>query len=68
MIVCLLFFYVLATSKVISGRVLTCDSAHSWELYSAASVGNQATSTMIRFPTQSLSGESDHGASDKSLV
>ena len=29
--VCLLF-YVLATSKVISGQVPTCDSAHSWRL------------------------------------
>ena len=25
-----LLFYVLASSKVISGEVLTCDSAHSW--------------------------------------
>ena len=33
--VCLLF-YVLATSKVISGGVSTCDSAHSWRLSSAA--------------------------------
>ncbi len=30
--VCLLLFYVLATSKVTSGRVPTCDSAHSWRL------------------------------------
>ena len=29
--VCLLFA-VLATSKVISGRVPTCDNAHSWRL------------------------------------
>ena len=29
LIVCLLF-YVLARSKVISGRAPTCDSAHSW--------------------------------------
>ena len=28
--VCLLEFYVLATSMVISGRVPSCDSAHSW--------------------------------------
>ena len=44
--------YVLAISKVISGRVLTSDSAHSWQLYSAAPLWNQATSTMIRYPTQ----------------
>ena len=45
MIDCLLFC-VLATSKVISGRVPTCDNAHSWRLYSAAQLGNQAVSTM----------------------
>ena len=35
------WFGVLATSKVISGRVPSCDSAHSWRLYSAAPLGNQ---------------------------
>ena len=30
----LLEFYILVTSKVISGRVLTCASAHSWWFYS----------------------------------
>ena len=30
-----LVVYVLATSKVIRGRVPICDSAHSWRLYSA---------------------------------
>ena len=39
----LLEFYILATSEIISG--LTCVRAHSWQLYSAAPVGNQATST-----------------------
>ena len=34
--VCLFLFYALAISKVISGRVLTCNSRHSWRLYSAA--------------------------------
>ena len=29
---CLLMFYILATSKVISGWVLTCSGAHSWWL------------------------------------
>ena len=29
-----LLFYVLATYKVISGRVPTCDSTHYWRLYS----------------------------------
>ena len=41
-----LLFYALATSKVILGRVWTCDSAHSWWLYNTAPLGNQATSTM----------------------
>ena len=38
----LLLFYVLATSKVIPWWVTTCDSAHSWLHYSAASLGHQA--------------------------
>ena len=33
--ICLLF-YILATSKVISGRVPTCDSVHSWRLHSVS--------------------------------
>ena len=40
---CLLFF-VLGTSKGIYGRVLTCDSALSWQPYSVAPVGDQAAS------------------------
>ena len=51
--VCLLLFYALASSKVISEPVLTCDSAHSWWLYSAGSREHQATSTMTWYPTQS---------------
>ena len=43
-IVGLLLSYVLATSKVISLRVPTCESTHSWVHYSAASLGDQATS------------------------
>ena len=46
-------FYILATSKVISVWALTCDSAHSWELYSAVRLGDQTASTMTRYPTQS---------------
>ena len=38
--VCLLLFYVLAKSKVITGRGPTCNSAHLWWLYSAASLGH----------------------------
>ena len=33
-VICLLLIYILATFKVISGLVPTCDSA--WKLYSAA--------------------------------
>ena len=46
-------FYILATSKVISGW------AHSWPLYSAASLGHQATSTMTCYPTQSQYPDTD---------
>ena len=50
---CLLLFYALATSKVILGRILTCDSTHSKRLYSPASLEHQATGTMTCYPTQS---------------
>ena len=36
--VCL--FCVLATSKIISGRVSTCDSVHPWTFYRVASLGH----------------------------
>ena len=45
-------FYILATSKVISRQVLTCDCAHSWQLCSATQLGNQAISTMTYYPTR----------------
>ena len=48
-----LLFYVLAISKVMSGRVPTYDSAHSLGLYSAASLGHQATRTMTCYLTYS---------------
>ena len=50
---CLLKFYILATSKVISGWVPTIDSADLLQLYSAAKLGDQAASTMTHFPLQS---------------
>ena len=44
----------LATSQVISRRISTCDSAHSWRLYSGAPLGNQATTMiMTQHPIQS---------------
>ena len=45
--------YVLSTINFISGRVATYDSVHSAQLCSAAPLRDQATSTMIRYPTQS---------------
>ena len=48
-----LLFYVLATSKIITGWAPTCGSVHSWWLYSAAPLGNQVTSTMTWYLTQS---------------
>ena len=48
----LLEFYVLATSKAISGQVLTWDSTHSWWLYSASTQGEQAAGTMTCYPIQ----------------
>ena len=32
---------------------MTCESVHSWRLYSAAPLVNQAVSTMTCYPTQS---------------
>ena len=37
----------------LEGPVLTCDSAHSWQCYSATSLENQTTGTMTCYPTQS---------------
>ena len=48
----LLEFYILATFKVISGWVLICGSTKSWQLYSTAPLGNEATDNMIQDPTQ----------------
>ena len=41
LLVCFLMFYILATSMIISEHALTCDSAPSWRLYSAATLENQ---------------------------
>ena len=46
-------FYVLATSKVISGWAPTCHSVHSWWFHSSAPLGDQAASTMTWYPTHS---------------
>ena len=46
-------FYVLATCKLISGRVPICNMCtHSWWLHRAAPLGDQATSSMTWYPTQ----------------
>ena len=57
-IVCLAFC-VLSAFKVISGRVPTRDSAHSWRLYSAAPLGNQAFNTLTWYCTQSHCHDTD---------
>ena len=41
-LVCLLLFYILAISKVISGHIPSCDNAHAWWPYSATPLGDQA--------------------------
>ena len=55
-IVCLLLCYVLAMSKVISGRVPICDSVYSGHFIVLVawcpSLGHQATSTISCYPTQ----------------
>ena len=49
----LLGVYVFTGCKVISGWLPTWVSAHSWQLYSAAPLGNYATGTLTQYPTQS---------------
>ena len=49
----LLIFYILGTSKVISRQTSICDSAHSWWLYSAAPLENQAIDAMTQSSTHS---------------
>ena len=39
----LLEVYILSTLRVISEQVLTCNSVHSWQFYSAAPLGSQTT-------------------------
>ena len=51
--VCLFLQDILATSKVISWCEPNCDSAHKWWLYSAVSLGHQASSTMTCYPMKS---------------
>ena len=56
---CLLEHDNLATFKVISGRVLFCDSAQSWQLYNGAPLADTATSTINCFPKQSYYPDSE---------
>ena len=42
-----------SSSMVVSGEVSTCDSAHSWRLYSASPLEGQADGSMTRFSTES---------------
>ena len=43
---------ILATYRVISGRVTIYDNVHSWWLYSAAPLGDKATCTITGYPTE----------------
>ena len=49
----LLELYVLATSKVISGQLPICDTAHSWKPRRSALLGNRAAGAMTQYPSQS---------------
>ena len=49
----LVVVYFLATSKVTPGQVPICDSTHSWQIDSTASLGHQAASSMTCCPTKS---------------
>ena len=46
-----LLFYVVTTSKVISGWIATCDGALSQIPFSSVTLGNQAVSTMTVYYT-----------------
>ena len=56
--ICLLF-YVLPTSTVISGWVMICNSAHSWQFYNAVPLEDQATGIMTSYPTQSYDTDTE---------
>ena len=43
----------------LASSVPTCDSAHSWQLYSTTSLEHQATSTMTYYPIQSHYSETE---------
>ena len=67
----MLLFYVLATYQVMSGEVPTCGSVHSWRFYGAASLGDQAVSTMTPYSALSLTlsqPESSHVGMDSVVV
>ena len=47
-----MMLYILAISKLVAGQILTWDSAHRWQLYSTASLRDQAANNMAQYPTQ----------------
>ena len=51
--ICLLRFFILVASKVISVYAPTCCSMDSGQLYSAAPLGEHTAFTTTQFPTQS---------------
>ena len=48
--VCLLLFYVLATSMILSRRAPTYLNRHSWRFHSAAPPGKQVANTITSYP------------------
>ena len=80
--VCLLVIYVLTTCMVISRwvptsatifkmlicMVPTCKGAHSWWLYNATQLGDQAVGTMTQYPTQSHYPDTELSSSCPILV
>ena len=53
MVYLLVFHIIAATSKIMSGWVPICESAHAWRFYSAAPLGNQSPRIMTRYLNQS---------------
>ena len=59
---------VLTISTVLSAQVLTCDSEHSWQLYSAAILGDQVTRSMTSYPIQSHYSDTDLTSPHRILI
>ena len=69
-LICLfVLFYILATPKVFQHGTPICDSTHSWRLYSAAPLWDQAISTMWPDrPTQSHYPDTESTSPNPNLI